>query len=65
MEYINYKKLNIKVRVLSLKKNGVVLARQPDFYNNLFWIVKIGREIMPFKTEELKFISSDYKKYEK
>jgi len=59
MEFLNYKKLNIKVRILETRKIGKVVGRQQDFWGQNFWIVKLGREIYPFKKEEFKFISSN------
>jgi hypothetical protein len=57
MEYVNFKKLNIKVRILSLKKNGVILGEQLDFWGNKYFIIKVGRLILPFKQGDFKYIS--------
>lgn len=58
MEIINYKKLNIKVKIIATKKIGLVVGKQQDFWGQIFWIVKVGREVYPFKVEEFKYVSS-------
>jgi hypothetical protein len=61
MEYVNFKKLNILVHIPSLNKNGVVVSEQKDFYNTKYFIVKIGKDFLPFKPSEMTFISSAFK----
>lgn len=48
----------LRVRVLSLKKNGLLVGSQFDFFGEVFYVVLIGKNIYHFKKDEIKIINS-------
>jgi hypothetical protein len=53
----DYKLLKIRVLILATGKRGLIISRQVDFWNRVYFLVKVGRDIQPYLIEEFKYLN--------